>query len=124
MTFIISGFNTCFILDFSIDFNIIKVEELKTFEINNVDMMADLENYINLKEIGLTFKIKINHQGQVTRNVFLRSLTLRMLESTPNRVNSRHTAGDTQGHMKNVYDLEFQGQPSRSRVCFKHFSYP
>ena len=23
--------------------------------------------------------------------------------------------------MRKVYDLEFQGQPSRSRVCFQHF---
>ena len=28
--------------------------------------MADLENNINFKKIGLTLKIKVNHQGQVT----------------------------------------------------------
>ena len=50
------------------DFNIIEVEELQTFEINNVAMMADLEHDINLKKNGLTLKIKVNNQGQVTRN--------------------------------------------------------
>ena len=43
--------------------------ELKTFEINNVVMMADLENDINLKEFGWTLKIKV--QGQVTKNIFV-----------------------------------------------------
>ena len=33
-------------------------------------MMADLEHDINLKEIGLTLKIKVINQGQVTRNGF------------------------------------------------------
>ena len=58
--------NTCYRLDFSIDFNIIEVEELNKSEINNVAMMADLENNINFKRIGLTLKIKVNRQGQVT----------------------------------------------------------
>ena len=29
-------------------------------------MIADLENSINFKKIGLTLKIKVNRQGQVT----------------------------------------------------------
>ena len=58
--------NTCYRLDFSIDFNIIEVEELNKSEINNVAIMADLENNINFKRIGLTLKIKVNRQGQVT----------------------------------------------------------
>ena len=29
-------------------------------------MMADLENNINFEKNGLTLKIKVNHQGQVT----------------------------------------------------------
>ena len=58
--------NTCYRLDFSIDFNIIEVEELNKSEINNVAMMVDLKNNINFKRIGLTLKIKVNRQGQVT----------------------------------------------------------
>ena len=58
--------NTCYRLDFSIDFNIIEVKELKKSEINNVAMMVDLENNIHFKRIGLTLKIKVNRQGQVT----------------------------------------------------------
>ena len=30
--------------------------------------MTDLENNINLKKSGLTLKIKVKHQGQVTKN--------------------------------------------------------
>ena len=58
--------NTCYTLDFSIDFNIIEVEELFKSEINNVAMMTDLENKRNSKRIDLTLKIKVNRQGQVT----------------------------------------------------------
>ena len=58
--------NTCYRLDFSIDFNIIEVEELNKSKINNVAIMADLEININFNRIGLTLKIKVNHQGQVT----------------------------------------------------------
>ena len=58
---------TCYRLDFSIDFNIIEVEELNKSEINNV---ADLENNINFKRIGLTLKIEVNRQGQVTEHGF------------------------------------------------------
>ena len=57
--------NTCYRLDFSIDFNIIEVEELKKSEINYVAMMADLENNNNFKKYGLTLKINVDHQGQV-----------------------------------------------------------
>ena len=32
-----------------------------------------------------------------------------------------YTAGANEGHAVNVCDLEFQGQPSRSRDFFKHF---
>ena len=35
-----------------------------------------------------------------------------------------HTAGDKQGHRKNVYDLEFQGQSFEIRKLFQHFLYP
>ena len=43
-----------------------EVEELNKSEINNVAMMVDLENNIHFKKIGLTLKIKVNRQGQVT----------------------------------------------------------
>ena len=33
-------------------------------------MMIDLENDKNLKKIGLTLKIKVNHRGQVIENIF------------------------------------------------------
>ena len=62
--------NTCYRLDFSIDFNIIDVEELKKFKISNVAMMVDLENDTNLEKVGLTLKIKVKHQGLVTGNRF------------------------------------------------------
>ena len=75
--------NTCYIPDFSIDFNIIEVEELKKSEINYVAMMADLENNITFEKYKLTSIFKVNDQGQVTDFVFLRSSTLYMLESTP-----------------------------------------
>ena len=52
----------------SIDSNIIEVEKLKQSEINNVSIMFDLENNINLKKSGLTLKIEVKHQGQVTKN--------------------------------------------------------
>jgi len=32
--------------------------------------MADLKNYINLKNVCFTLNIKVNHQGQVTENIF------------------------------------------------------
>ena len=32
--------------------------------------MTDLENKINLKKVGLTLKIKVNHQNQITENGF------------------------------------------------------
>ena len=58
--------NTCYRLDFSIDFNIIEVEEVKNCKINYVAMTDDLEHNINFKKNGLTLKIKVNHQSQVT----------------------------------------------------------
>ena len=39
-------------------------------------MMVDLENNTNLKKIGLTLKIKVNHQGQVTENRFFEILDI------------------------------------------------
>ena len=39
-------------------------------------MMVDLENNINLKKIGLTLKIKVNNQGQVTENGFFEILDI------------------------------------------------
>ena len=39
-------------------------------------MMTDLENNINLKTSGLTLKIKVKHQGQVTGNRFFEILYL------------------------------------------------
>ena len=33
-------------------------------------MMVDFEIIINLRKIGLTLKIKVNHQGQVPENGF------------------------------------------------------
>ena len=38
--------------------------------------MTDLENNINLKKSGLTLKIKVKHQGQVTENRFFAILDL------------------------------------------------
>ena len=86
-------------------------------------MMTDLENNINSKKSGLPLKIKVKHQGQVPEiNEFSEILDLEYVRFRhQDRVNSRHTAGDEQSHMRKVYDLEFQGQPSRSRVCFRHF---
>ena len=55
--------NTCYRLDFSIDFDIIDIEELKKFKINNVIMMVDLENDTNLGKNGLTLKFKLKHQS-------------------------------------------------------------
>ena len=52
------------------------VEELKKSEINNVSIMIDLENNINLKKSGLTLKIEVKHQGQVTENRFSEILDL------------------------------------------------
>ena len=68
--------NTCYRLDFSIDFNIIEVEELKKSEINYVAMMADLENNNNFKKYGLTLKINVNHQGQVADFGFFEILNI------------------------------------------------
>ena len=68
--------NTCYRLDFSIDSNIIEVEELNKSEIKNVAMMADFENDINLKRIGLILKIKIYRQGQVTELGFCEFLDI------------------------------------------------
>ena len=39
----------------------IEVEELKKSNTNNVAMMIDLEKDANLKKIGLTLEIKVNH---------------------------------------------------------------
>ena len=52
------------------------MEKLKKSEINNVSMMTDLENNIILKKSGLTLKIKVKHQGQVTENGFFEILDL------------------------------------------------
>ena len=84
--------------------------------------MNDLENNINMKKNGLTLKIKVNHQGQVTEIRFSEILDLEYVRfDTKNRVNSRHTAGDKQVHMKKVYDLEFQGQPMKVSCLFLIF---
>ena len=60
MTFIIIlRLNTCYRLDFSFDFNIIEVGELKETEINYVAMTTDLENNISFKkkfDLGLQGK--------------------------------------------------------------------
>ena len=72
--------NTCCRLDFSFDFNIIEVEELKISKINNVSIMTDLEKNINLKKSGLTLKIKVKHQGQVTGNRFSEILDLKYVK--------------------------------------------
>ena len=103
----------------------IEVKELKKSEIYNVAMMVDIKNDMNFKKIGFTLKIKVNNQGQVTEMDFLRSSTLKMLESTPRLGQySMHTAGDKQGHRKNVYVLEFQDQTFEIRELFQHFRYP
>ena len=41
-----------------------------------------------------------------------------MLESTPDKVCIMYTAGANESHTMNVCDLEFQGQPLRSRDFF------
>ena len=38
--------------------------------------MTDLENNINLKKSGLTLKIQVKHQGQITENRFSEILDL------------------------------------------------
>ena len=40
--------------------------ELEKSKLNNLAMMADNENNMNFEKSGLTLKIKVNHQGQVT----------------------------------------------------------
>ena len=71
--------------------------------------MTDLENNINLQKSGLTLKIKVKHQGQVTGNRFSEILDLEYVRfDTKDRVNSRHTAGDKQGHMKKCMTLSFK----------------
>ena len=52
------------------------MEKLEKSEINNVSIMSDLENNIYLKKSGLTLKIKVKHQGQVTENRFSEILDL------------------------------------------------
>ena len=39
-------------------------------------MMGDLENNINFEKYGLTLKIKVNHQGQVTDFEFFEILDI------------------------------------------------
>ena len=39
--------------------------------------MTDLEHNINFKKIGLTLKIKVNHQGQVTEHGFSEILDIK-----------------------------------------------
>ena len=81
--------------------------------------MTDLENNINLKKSGLTLKIKVKHQGQVTGNRFSEILDFEYVRFD---TQIESIAGiQPEIHMKKVYDLEFQGQPIRSRVCFYYF---
>ena len=75
--------NTCYRLDFSIDFLKIEIKELEKSEINNIPMMVDLENNISLQTIDLTWKLRSNLKVRWPKMDFLRSSTLRMLESTP-----------------------------------------
>ena len=42
-------------------------------------MMADLENNMNLRKNGLTFKIKVIHQDQVTGNRFSEILDIEIV---------------------------------------------
>ena len=63
--------NTCYRLDFSIDSNIIEVEELRKSKITSVSMTADLENNKQFGKGGLTLKIKVNRQGQVNTFGFI-----------------------------------------------------
>ena len=86
-------------------------------------MMIDLENNINSKKNGLTLKIKVKHQGQVPENEFFEILDLEYVrfDTKIESIAGIQPEIDKQGHMRKVYDLEFQGQPSKSSVCFQHF---
>ena len=71
----------------------------------------------------LTSIFKINHQVQVTDFKFFE-----ILDIVNVRIDSKiesaacYAAGAKEGHTMNVCDLEFQGQPSRSRDFFSTFS--
>ena len=79
-------------------------------------MMIDLENNINSKKSGLTLKIKVKNQGQVPVNEFSEILDLEYVRFDTKIESIAGIAGDKQGHMRKVYDPEFQNQLSRSRV--------
>ena len=49
------------ILSFKLNWN--WIEKLSKSKTDNVAMMIDLESGTNLKNIGLTLQIKVNHQG-------------------------------------------------------------
>ena len=63
MTFIISGSIHATDLIFSIDFNIIEVQELRKSKTDNVAIITDLENDTNLK----TKWFDLENQGQPSR---------------------------------------------------------
>ena len=87
--------------------------------------MADLENNINFKKSGLTLKIKVNHQGQVTEHGFSEILDIENVKIDTKIESVACIQPEiSQGHRKNVYDLEFQGQTFEIRELFPHFRYP
>ena len=70
----------------------------------------------------LTLIFKVNHQDQVTDFGFSEILDFENVRiDVKNQVCSMYTAGAKKGHTMNVCDLEFQGQPSRSRDFFNIF---
>ena len=84
--------------------------------------MFDDRNLAVIKMFHLISKDDLENQGQVTENGFSELLDLENVRiDSKIECSSRHTAKDMQGHMKNVYDFEFQGQPSRSRDRFQNF---
>ena len=73
-------------------------------------------------KVSLTLTFKVNCQDQVLGFVFSRSLTSRKLKSTP-RSCLYYTYNQRYGrsYVVYIYDLSFEGQPSRSRNLFQFF---
>ena len=80
--------------------------------------MIDLKDDSNLTKIGLTLKIKNKHQGQVINNGFLEILDIENVEIDP-KIKPVTCLQLELGKIiiiMNVCDLEFESQPSRSRI--------
>ena len=83
-------------------------------------MMFTIRDTKGHTQMCLTFRFKVNHQGQVTDFGFSEILDLAYvrMDTKIKSVACMYTAGDKKGHTINMCDLEFQGQPSRSHEFF------